>query len=363
MSKGLLVVGVLVVSVAPVRSAPLDAAGVFRGAMGCLDSHQFREVHAVYPASDGTVWVVVVDWNWRRGGEWFARRLSAAGEQLGGDVRLSPDNPRLPGNVVPIGVLPDGSLVLDMEDGLVFFYLAKISPDGSYEMTQVPSHFLGRPFVDGEGTVHFLSEGFQVDMTAESLPSRRPRNGRQADSLAPEELYFRPNGTMALHSERRGQLLAAREVPGDSSLIGLFRVSSRTMAIVDSGAIHRHRDVCRIWSGAEVPWPAIVPASDSGYWLFVPTRDTPPAPTVVAYRFRPSLKPVPPAVVEPDVPQAFDAAPKDGVVSVERRRIRPTPKERGGIQVKLRLRFTAFGSNGRLYQQTHEDSLASLPKK
>jgi hypothetical protein len=131
------------------------------------------------------------------------------------------------------------------------------------------------------------------------------------------------------------------------------------MWLVDSAQIHPDLDVFRSWTGPRIPRTKIVPAGKSGYWFFTPTSDSPPAPTVVAYRIGPDLRVERPAVVDAGVEEPFVSAPEDAVSVID---CPPRPwreHSQGRVLVQLDLRFIAFGSDGRLYVGGLSDSLLS----
>ena len=300
--------------------------------------------------------------------QWYARRLSKNGAVLSGDVRLRPGSGSVSvGSAFPVGTLPDGSLVVDIElqDPQGTQRLARVNPDGSTVVTR-SKH--GQPFVDRDGLVHILSSGAlvhtidytQVDMTKKGLPTIRSlAYGQPFGSLssAPEYLRWwagyrgRPIEG-ALFSDGPGRLLVvtSKGEPADT-ICHLYRVVTKTLALIDSGQMNLTRDIYHTWTGPTIGWATIVPADGGGYWLFEPTGAVAPAPTVIAYRLRPDLTAVHPAAVTSLAAEPFANAPKGAVVSIM------------GIPASVRLEFTALGSDGRLYQVALEDSLVSYGTK
>jgi len=157
---------------------------------------------------------------------------------------------------------------------------------------------------------------------------------------------------LAFCSEGRRQVLAATLTRNDSlSSYHFYRVNTKTLSLIDSGAVHRITDVYRRWTGPIIPRAALVPAAGTGYWPFVPMNDTPPLPTVVAYRVGPDLKVVRPVVIEASAVQPLSTAPVGAVVVVR------TLFDHHDKWEELKLEFIAFGANGQLYAQSFEDSL------
>jgi hypothetical protein len=358
-----------------------DGGRAFEAASSFLKPDRFREVRSVCPASGGSIWVVGVDWGWGQGGQWYACLFGKSGERLSGEIPLLPTQglTRL-NNVVPIGTLQDGSLVLDIaEEGPDNYrHLAKVRSDGLTEVTGViPPHRTGQPYVDHDGVAHILVtrrhiQGYmQVDMTAKGLPtvlslvysqpfaglSSAPDYLRWEDGLpgCPLEGGFFSDGPRRL-------LVATTKGKRDDSVCYLYRVDSKTLALLGAGQLNLARDIFREWSGPVVGRTLIVRSGSGGYWLFTSTGDAPPKPTVVAYRLKQDLTPVRPSVAAAVAAEPFDEAPDDAVVSV----FCPTPQHKelptsGGraVQVTLLLKFAAFGSDGRLYYQAREDSFPS----
>jgi len=266
--------------------------------------------------------------------------------------------------------MPDGSLVVDVmernPEGKQ--HLAKIGRSGATEMTGVlPAHGPHEPlvFVDDDGVAHLIRGGpvhgyAQVDLAAKGLPVVRyldyskPFNGLVS---APAYLRWEPYVSLvslAFHSEGRRQVLAATLTRDDSlSNYHFYRVNTKSLSLIGSGAVHRITDVYRRWTGPTIPRAVLVPAAGSGYWLFVPTNDTPPLPTVAVYRICPDLRVVSPAVNEMSAVQPLSAAPRGAVVVVR------TLFDHRGSREKLKLEFIALAADGRLCTQTFEDSVSS----
>ena len=361
-------------------AAKIDAERVFQAAVGFLEPDRFKAVRSAYAAPDGAIWIVGVDWNWGRGRrDWYVRHLGSDGSCPRGDMPVFPcSETGLLTGVVPVGTMPDGNLVVDLMEMTPEGKqrLAKVSPSGATAVSDVlPSHGPHEPFVfiDRDGVAHLVvgstgpAEYAQVDMAAKGMPVIRmldydqPFNGYAS---VPGYLRWRPwRGEpllLAFCSERSGRILAATLTPNDSfSHLHLYRVNTKTLALVDSGAIHLTRDVYRAWSGPTIRRTVIVPADKSGFWVYRPMPDTSPAPTIVAYRVQPDLKVVRPTAVDAGTAKPFDAASADAVVSIECPYVPPRTYGGGKVQVKLRLKFTAFGSDGQLYYQAFEDSLTS----
>jgi hypothetical protein len=286
---------------------------------------------------------------------------------------------RFPNSVLPIGTTGDGSLVVDVaplasEDRR---RLARISPGGATEATGVlPPHDLDKSFVDRDGIAHLVLAGYsevdymQVDMTVKGLPVvRRLDYDQSFDAYASAPGYLRwalrrrvkPNEFVFFGGEPGRLMVATPRQDSSGSFFRVYRVVSKTLALIDSGTVSLARDVYRTWSGPAIPRAALVPAGRSGYWLFARTTDTPPSPTVVAYRLGPDLKVIRPAAVEASLVQPFAAAPADAAVSVQ---CPFTRKERWEdsvwvVPVRLLLSFTAFGGDGQIYSQAFEDSVTS----
>jgi hypothetical protein len=382
----LLLVAAILGAIGAALAAPIDPAPVFQGTMDFLKPGRFRTVRSVYAAPDGSVWVLGVDRGYgtslgnsgAEGSAWYVRRLSGLGVSLSREVRL-PLGPgvRLASTVLPIGILPDGSLVVDIDASRPEHaqYLAKISPEGIVEVTDVlPLHYLGQPFVDQGGVAHLVFafgtkvDYMQLNMSAHGLPVVRELDyDRPDDSLTPVPGYlrwatgrrFRPTETAFL-GEKSGRILVVtpRFHEGGHSF-SVYRIDPNTMWLVDSAQIHPDLDVFRSWTGPRIPRTKIVPAGKSGYWFFTPTSDSPPAPTVVAYRIGPDLRVERPAVVDAGVEEPFVSAPEDAVSVID---CPPRPwreHSQGRVLVQLDLRFIAFGSDGRLYVGGLSDSLLS----
>jgi len=355
------------------QAAKLDARRVFRAALDFLEPGKFREVTSVYAASDGTVWILGVDWNWGGGGGWYARRLSSEANRLGSEIPLSFAESRLRrlGSAWPIGTLPDSSLVLDIDDGVNFSYLGKVSPGGVCEAKLSTAYYAG-PFVDRVGMIHGVlgSRYMQVDATQPGMPTARRLNwGQPADSWTtpsppPAWLIGWRDRPTALLSEESGRMLVATRRTSDSNApFIVYRVDTKTLAVVDSGLIDPAWDAYRVWTSPVKLGMVLVPAGDSGYWLFAPTGDSSPAPVAVAYSVRRDLKAMRPYVPVVGRVRPFYAAPADAVVVIH---CPLTPsRKRGGseVRVKLKLDFTAYGSDGLLYAQSLEDSVTSRVTK
>jgi hypothetical protein len=178
-------------------------------------------------------------------------------------------------------------------------------------------------------------------------------------------------------SEGRGRMLVAKATfaPSDTCF-HLYRIDTKTLAVIDSGTADLRRDVYRVWSGPTIGRTTIVPAGESGYWVFtltsnkeywrafMPVSDT-PAPTVVAYRFSRDLKAVHPTRAVRVEAKPFASAKQDGVVSVTSAS-RGIPRYELGTRAMLttlKLDFAAFDRDGELYTQTYEDSITSRVTK
>jgi hypothetical protein len=384
----LVLVTILTLACRPVPAAKMDASRVFQATVGLMDTSRFIAIRSAYAASDGTVWIVWEDWGFGTAREptWHVQRFSGAGARLGKDVSLFPRSGMVNLTAVfPVGTAPDGSLVVDFEprspDGEGRKRLAKISPSGSSEISDVlPPHFLGQPFVDRDGIAHLVLAPLsrvnylQVDVSAKGLPVVRSLDYDQPSdgfASAPDYLKWGAGrrsmpGEIAFLSEQRGRLLVATPRHDSSGLLySVYRIRTRTLALIDSGLVSLTRDVYRKWSGPVIPTTVIVPAGKSGYWIFSPTSDTPPSPTVIAYRLAPDLKVIRPTAVATDEAEPFAAAPADAVVSLWSSF---TARDRWGngawvVPAKVQLNFIAFDGDGQLYAQTFNDSITSRVTK
>ena len=391
--------------------AKLNAERTFRAAMDFLQPDRDRVIPDVYRARDGTTWLLCVDWGTEAPGDesTFARRLSSAGDHLGEDIVLSPTRQLAYAcNALIVGTAPDGSLILDQEEvGGERERLVKIGLNGRVEKRDVPRHDDRQVFVDRDGIAHILvtragpgvENYLQVGANVRSLPVVKSlsydRPFKQFAS-APEYLRWEAGGegapfAMSFFSEGRGRILVAKANFGPTdSCFHLYRIDTKTLAVIDSGSADLSRDVYRTWSfpaygpSDSAFWsrylrPAIagtkiVPAGESGYWVFTTTRTpgywwrfTPvsatPAPTVVAYRFSRALKAVHPSSVTRAEVRPFTSAKQDGIVSVSGLG-NGIPRYEHGTRVvptNLKLDFVAFDRDGELYMQTYEDSLTSRP--
>ncbi len=352
-----------------------------------MDTTRFNDIRSVYASSDGTVWVVWVDWGFgdARAPSWHAQRFSGSGARLSGDISLFPRQGMMDmTTVLPVGTTPDGSLVVDFERHMPHGEkrLAKIGANGSVQVSDaLPNHFPGTPFVDRGGLAHLVAPYLsqvsyaQVNLNARGLPVVRSLNYDQpfgGHASAPEYLRWSLGARgrpieIAFFGEGTGRIVVAtgKDNPVDS-FCNLYRVATKTLALVDSGSINLRRDVYRTWSGPAIPRTMIGQAGKSGYWIFAPTLDTPPAPTVVAYRIAPDLKVIHPTVVATDAAGPFAAAPAGAVVSLRLNWHRANARWENGVWVvtsKLDISFFAFDGDGRLYTQTFEDSITSRVTK
>jgi hypothetical protein len=365
----LAIVTLLALTFGTAPAAMIDADRVFHAALDFLEPGTFRQVTSVHVASDGTVWVLGVDWNWGGGGKWYARRLSSEASRLGSEIPLSFAEPRLRrlSSAWPIGTLPDSSLVLYIDDGMDFLYLGKVSPGGVCE-ARLSRDYNAGPFVDHDGMIHGVWEDryMQVYATQPGMPIALRLNwGQPADSwMTPSTppawlIGWRDRPTALLSEETGRMIVASRRTRDDKSPFVLYRVDTKTLAVVDSGLIDPARDAYRVWTRPVNLGMVLVPAGESGYWLFVPTGDSSPAPVAIAYSVRRDLKAVRPSVPVAGRVRPFYAAPANAVVFIDCP-LTP-PRKRGGseVTVRLKLDFTAYGSDGLLYAQSLEDSVTS----
>ncbi|UCG42259.1 MAG: hypothetical protein JSU73_10320 [candidate division WOR-3 bacterium] len=154
-------------------------------------------------------------------------------------------------------------------------------------------------------------------------------------------------------------LIAACVQDSSGSFLRLYRVDAATLAILDSGRIDLKNDVYRSWSRTKIPQAAFVPAPSGGYWLFLSTLEAPPSPTTVAVRLRRDLEVIRPTTVVADEERPLSAAPMDALVVIECPRTRWEWDGSRTAWGSLRLLYTGFGSDGRLYRQVFEDSMTS----
>ena len=381
---------------APAPAAAIDARQISRAVFDLLVPDKAVTVSSIWVAPDRTVWIVWANLgNPRtgRGRDYFARKLSASGTRLGEDIPLLLDSGNRPLRVDAVGITPDGSLVVDTDwDPLEpLLRLARVHSGSSMAVsTTLPTHHMRDAFVDQDGLAHIVSSGrpgyyVQVDLTKPDLPEilsldyDQPFNG-----LASAPAYLRwkmswnasPYG-LAFLSEKQGRLLAAMRKLNDIRLVyHLYRIDSKTLALLDSSQINRFQDVYRTWTGPVIEKAVIVPAGRTGYWLFDPRsssdtiasppgqdlkRDN-PQPTVVAYRLGPDLKVIRPTIVASGVVRPFADAPPDAVVSVQTSyEYGITGWEHGTwvVPLKHKLEFYGFSSGGQLYTQSFEDSITS----
>lgn len=345
-------------------AAKLDAAQIQRAALDFLAPGKFREIRFVHAARDGTVWVLGAEWDWRGGTRgWYARRLGGDGVQLGNDVVLSVPGlgQRAPGSVKPIGTLPDGSLIVVIDDGINFLYMGRIRPDGATESRPIPQYCC-LPLVDHDGTVHLVAPDryIRVDATATGMPTVQSLAfGQSPGSPVLTQDNFRwerdcRDKQAVLYDDGPGQILVAVRMPDQNTR--LYRVSTKTLAIVDSGSVNSSRDVYRTWSDPLIAGMTISPAAESGYWLFLATGHNMPAP-VAAYRLWPDLSLVRPKAGTAAMVKPFSAAPPQAVISIGCPHVPPKRYSEVTVQIKLELELTACGSDGQLYTQTFEDSV------
>ena len=330
---------------------------------------------------------------------------------MGKDILISPTRQLgWAANASIVGTAPDGSLILDVADlsPLARMGLVKLGLNGTVEAREIPRHDDHEVFVDRDGIAHILvadadqrtGNYVQMSVKAHGLPEVRAmsydRRFKQFASV-PEYLKWQagsvdPPYGLSFFSEGRGRLLVAKATfaPGDTCF-HLYRIDTKTLAVLDSGSADLRQDVYRTWNVGTHRWsdstpldrlwwhPAvarttIVPAGESGYWVFTPTSNpgyqrtfTPvsdtPAPTVVAYRFSRDLKALHPTRAVRAEAKPFASAKQDGVVSVSGLGY-GIPRYEQGVQVvptKVKLDFVAFDRDGELYLQTYEDSLTSRP--
>jgi hypothetical protein len=367
-SRRCLLLSALLTALGFVNTAPaakLDAAQIQRAALDFLVPGEFREIRFVHAARDGTVWVLAAEWDWRGGRKgWYARRLGADGVQLGNDVVLLVPGlvQMVPGSVKPIGTLPDGSLIVVIDDGINFLYMGRIRPDGATESIMIPQYCC-LPLVDHDGTVHLVAPDryIRVDATATGMPTVQSLAfGQSPGNPVLTQDNFRwerdcRDRQAVLYDDGPGQILVAVRMPDQNTR--LYRVSTKTLAIVDSGSVNSSRDVYRTWAEPAPARIILTPARESGYWLFLPTVNAQSTPVVVAYRLRPDLSPVRPTAVAATAVMPFSTTPPEAVTSVVCQYVPPKRYSGVDVQVKLKLEFMAYSSDGQLYAQTFEDSV------
>jgi hypothetical protein len=369
------------VSCGTALAARMDATRVFSGVRGLLNSERFREIKSVYAARDGTVWAIGLDKGYGRPGEgrdpsWFARRFSSTGKALGPEIALFPYHGGV-GWVAPVGITPDGSLVVETEAIISVLdpppqRLVRISPTGATTSSGQLST-LGAPYMDRDGIVHAVTawDGsyVQVNTAAPGLSVVRTLDyGQPFGGLDSTPGYLRWGGQLAFFSDEHQRLVVATRMMGrDGPRFGLCRVDTKTLALLDSGSLNVYQDTFRTFIGPHfpIPKPILVPAENSGYWLFMPTDATPPTANMYVYRLSHDLKVTHPCNQPWAGSRPFSQAPKDAVVIAQNWSTSRDWHENGAwlANTKLKLEFIAFGRDGQLYTQTLEDSVASRVAK
>jgi len=308
----------------------------------------------------------------RRGPALHLRHLDGRGRQIGHDVVLT-GVPKLDevNWAYPLGFRPDGGLYLLCSselldptwDRLAFVDSGRVMAASTQKLrcgevtrwgTVVsPS---GRLRVFSDGPPRFAS--YIVAQRNGDFDFVTPCSLRMGE--VPGHLYW--SYRTALAPSGQDAFVAAVYRAGQG--FSVYRFDFESLTLQDSSFL-REEDVWRVVSVAVPNWPVLVP-SDSGYWLFAPTRDPQnpfldpdeQARQMRVYRIGSNLQ-APLTTHNAAVSTQPFSSVGPGATRLVRLDYLPTSPGKGQ---KVRLDFWAYGSDGQLYHSVETASLRSKPR-